>query len=108
MAGIVEEINDSNFEEKVLKSNVPVVVDFWAPWCGPCKSIAPLLDQVAQDFAGKLLVCKVNVDDNAKSASTYMIRAIPNLVIFNNGAEVDRVVGAVSKEEIVAAVKKFV
>jgi thioredoxin 1 len=108
MAGHVEEINDSEFEEKVLKSTIPVVVDFWAPWCGPCKSIAPILDQVAKDFAGRVVLYKVNVDDNAKSASNYGVRAIPNLVIFNKGAEVDRVVGAVSKDEIEAAVKKLV
>lgn len=108
MAGHVGEIGDSEFDEKVLKSATPVVVDFWAPWCGPCKSIAPVLEEIAKEMVGQVTIYKVNVDDNPKSPAQYNVRAIPNLVIFKGGAEVDRVVGAVAKDQLVSTIKKFV
>jgi thioredoxin 1 len=106
MAGNVAEINDADFDSKVLKAGNVVVVDFWAPWCGPCKSIAPVLEEIAQELGTQVTICKVNVDDNPKSPSQYNVRAIPNLIIFKGGAEVDRVVGAVPKDQLVATIKK--
>jgi len=106
MAGNVAEITDVEFDEKVLKASTLVVVDFWAPWCGPCKSIAPVLEEIAQDLGAQVAIYKVNVDDNPKSPSQYGVRAIPNLVIFKGGAEIDRVVGAVPKDQLVATIKK--
>jgi thioredoxin 1 len=106
MAGHVGEISDSDFEEKVLKASTLVVVDFWAPWCGPCKSIAPVLEEVAKELAGQVAIYKVNVDDNPKSPAQYSVRAIPNMVIFKGGAEVDRVVGAVAKDKLIEVLRK--
>jgi len=106
MAGNVAEIGDSEFDDKVLKASTPVVVDFWAPWCGPCKSIAPVLEEIAQELGSQVAIYKINVDDNTKSPSQYNVRAIPNLIIFKGGAEVDRVVGAVPKDQLVATIKK--
>ena len=106
MAGHVGEIGDSEFAEKVLKATTAVVVDFWAPWCGPCKSIAPVLEEIAKELDGQVAIYKVNVDDNPKSHAQYNVRAIPNLIIFKGGTEVDRVVGAVPKDQLVATIKK--
>ena len=106
MAGNVAEIGDAEFDEKVLKAATPVVVDFWAPWCGPCKSIAPVLEEIAKELGNQVTIYKVNVDENPRSPSQYNVRAIPNLVIFKGGAEVDRLVGAVPKEQIVSTIKK--
>ncbi len=106
MAGNVAEISDVDFDEKVLKASTLVVVDFWAPWCGPCKSIAPVLEEIAKELGTQIAIFKVNVDDNPKSPSQYGVRAIPNLVMFKGGAEVDRVVGAVPKDQLVATIKK--
>ena len=108
MAGEVSEVSDADFDEKVLKSSIPVLVDFWAPWCAPCKSIAPALDEVAKEFAGKILIAKVNVDNNPMSPAQYNVRAIPNLVLFKGGAEVNRLIGAVRKEQIVEVVEKLI
>ena len=108
MGGLVIEVSDTDFEEKVLKSSIPVLVDFWAPWCGPCKSIAPVLEELAQEFQGQILIAKLNVDDNTKSPAQFSVRAIPNLIIFKNGAEFDRVVGAVPKDQLIAAIKKSI
>lgn len=106
MAGNVAEINDSEFADKVLKASNPVVVDFWAPWCGPCKSIAPVLEEIAKEMGTQVTIYKLNVDDNPQSPMQYNVRAIPNLIIFKGGAEVDRVVGAVPKDQLVATIKK--
>lgn len=108
MAGNVKEISDSDFESEVLKSAIPCLVDFWAPWCGPCKSIAPILEEISQEYAGKLKIVKVNVDDNPKSPTQYKVRGIPNLVFFKNGQVVEQVVGAVPKEQLVSAVTKVI
>ena len=91
------EISDSTFEQEVLQSEVPVLVDFWAPWCGPCRAIAPVIDELAGDYAGKLKVAKCNVDDNPKTPSRYGIRAIPTLILFKNGEPTSMQVGAAPK-----------
>lgn len=106
MAGHVGEIGDADFADKVLKASTPVVVDFWAPWCGPCKSIAPVLEEIAKELDGQVAVYKVNVDDNPKSPAQYNVRAIPNLIIFKGGSEVERVVGAVPKDQLISTIKK--
>ncbi|MEZ4754800.1 MAG: thioredoxin [Bdellovibrionota bacterium] len=103
----VNDISDANFDSEVLQSNIPVLVDFWAPWCGPCKSIAPLLDEIAKDYSGKLKVVKMNVDDNPKTPTAYNVRGIPNLVFFKGGEVVEQVVGAVPKDQLTAAVDKI-
>ena len=94
--------SDASFEADVLKSDTPVLVDYWAEWCGPCKMIAPLLDEVARDYGGKLRVVKVNVDENQELTARYGIRGIPTLKLFKNGAEVATKVGALSKSQLTA------
>lgn len=106
MAGNVTEISDGDFDAQILKSPIPVLVDFWAPWCGPCKSIAPVLEEIATEFAGKVKIAKVNVDDNPKSPTQYNVRAVPNMILFKGGNVVERIVGAVPKDQLVAAIKK--
>lgn len=93
-------ITDENFESEVINSDQPVLVDFWATWCGPCKIIAPIIEELADEFDGKAKVAKVDVDHNQETAGKYGIRSIPTLVIFKNGQEVDRVIGAVPKNTL--------
>lgn len=102
------EVSDSNFEQEVLQSDLPVLVDFWAPWCGPCRAIAPLVDELSGDYAGKLKVAKCNVDENPKTPSRYGIRAIPTLIIFKDGNMSEQITGAVAKSQISAAIDKAV
>jgi thioredoxin 1 len=109
MTGVgVLEVNDANFDQEVLKSEQPVLVDFWAVWCGPCKAIAPIVDGVAAAYAGKLKVAKVNVDQNGATPSRYGIRGIPTLLFFKGGKIADQVVGYVAQDVIEEKVKKLI
>jgi thioredoxin 1 len=99
-------VSDQNFEETVIKSNKPVLVDFWAPWCGPCVSIGPVLEELAQDFAGKVKIVKMNVDENANIPVQFGVRSIPFLALFNKGSLVDSVVGAVPKARLAEMLSK--
>lgn len=96
----IVELSDGNFEEEVLKCNQPVLVDYWAEWCGPCKSIAPLLGEVSEEFSGKLKVAKLNIDDNPKTPPTYGIRGIPTLMLFKGGEVKSTKVGALTKAQL--------
>jgi thioredoxin 1 len=101
-------INDSNFKQEVLEEVLPVLVDFWSVWCGPCLRLAPAIEQIAKEYKGKLKVCKLNVDDGPNTASSYGIMSIPTLAIFKNGEVVDRIVGALPKAEIETVIKKYI
>jgi thioredoxin len=100
----VTHVTDANFEAEVLKSGQPVLVDFWAPWCGPCRAIAPFVDQLADEYAGRLKVVKINVDDNPQTPARFGVRGIPNLVIIKSGQVKEQIVGAVPKANLVRAV----
>ena len=100
----VTHVTDSNFETEVMKSPTPVLIDFWAPWCGPCKAIAPILDELADDYAGRLKIVKVNVDDNPMTPARFGVRGIPNLLIVKGGEVKQQIVGAVPKQHLVRAV----
>ena len=103
---MVYKFDESNFEAEVLKSDLPVFVDFYADWCGPCKMMSPVIDQLAQEYDGKIKVGKVNVDENSDLAMKYGIMSIPNMVFFKNGEVVDRVVGAIPKPQMQAKFEK--
>ena len=104
--GKITEVGDNNFETEVIQCNVPVLVDFWAPWCGPCKTIAPIVEEIAAEYEGKLKVAKLNVDDHPATASRYGIRGIPNLIILKAGAVKEQIVCAVPKAKLVTAIEK--
>jgi len=99
-------VNDDNFAQAVLEEDLPVLVDFWAEWCGPCRMVAPVVEQIAEEYKGKLKVCKLNVDEARKAASTYGIMSIPTLAIFKKGKVVDKIIGAVPKAELETVIKK--
>ena len=98
MSGII--ITESNFSQEVLKSDIPVLVDFWAPWCGPCKMLSPVIDELAKDYAGKVKICKVNTDENMNLSSQFQITSIPCLILFKNGKPVNKIVGFRPKNDI--------
>ena len=102
MSQQIVHVSDSSFEQDVLKSNVPVLLDFWAEWCGPCKMIAPILDQIAAEYAGKVVVAKMNVDENPKTPMKFNVRGIPTLILFNNGLLEGQKIGAVRKADVAA------
>ena len=99
-------VTDATFDEEVVKSDVPVVVDFWAEWCGPCKMIAPIVEQLADEYDGKVKFAKLDVDSNPNASMRFKIRGIPTLLIFSNGSPVDTVVGAVPKATLKSRVDK--
>ena len=101
MSDIVS-VTDSSFEEEVLKAEHPVLVDYWAEWCGPCKMIAPVLDEIAQDYDGRLKVCKLNIDENEETPPKYGVRGIPTLMLFKGGSMEATKVGALSKSQLTA------
>jgi len=102
MSDLIHHVTDDTFEPEVLKSDLPVLVDYWAEWCGPCKAIAPVLEEVAKEYSGKLKVAKVNVDDNQDVPKKYNIRGIPTLMLFKNGNMEAQKVGALSKSQLTA------
>lgn len=102
------DISDSTFDNDVLQSSIPVLVDFWAPWCGPCRAIAPVIEELSNEYEGKLKVAKCNVDENPKTPSRYGIRAIPTLIIFKGGSVSEQITGAVAKSQIAAAIDKAI
>jgi len=97
----VSQVSDSSFEGDILKSETPVLVDFWAPWCGPCRSVAPIIDELANQYVGKLKVAKVNVDESSAVAMRYQITSIPTFILFKGGEVADRVLGALPRSEFV-------
>ena len=97
----VQEVSDTSFESDILKSSVPVLVDFWAPWCGPCRTVGPIVDELANQYAGKIKVAKVNVDESQQVAFQYQVTSIPTFILFKNGRVADRVLGALPRSEFV-------
>ena len=108
MAENITTVSDATFDSEVLKSPVPVLIDFWAPWCGPCKAIAPIVDELAGEYAGKLKIVKMNVDENPRTPAQYGVRGIPNLILFKDGAVQQQIVGAVPKAHLVKAITTVV
>jgi thioredoxin 1 len=104
--GTLAHVNDADFEQEILKSDKPVLVDFWAPWCGPCKAIGPIVEELADVYKDRLKVAKMNVDDNPKTSATYGIRSIPTLLLFKDGKILDTLIGLVAKERLEMFVKK--
>tara|TARA_R110002111_G_scaffold217930_1_gene280242 strand:+ start:158 stop:475 length:318 start_codon:yes stop_codon:yes gene_type:complete len=102
MSDKITELDSSNFDSTVTGNSAPVVVDFWAPWCGPCKAIAPILEELAEELGDAVKICKVNVDNNSEIASKYEIRAIPTILIFKGGSVAETVVGLTSKDDLKA------
>jgi thioredoxin len=102
MAGSITEVTDSNFQAEVIESEVPVLVDFWAPWCGPCRMVAPVLEEIAQERGDALRIVKLNTDENQQTAMTYQVLSIPTLILFKNGQIAKKVVGAYPKRKLEA------
>ena len=108
MAGSVVEFSDSNFDQEVTKSSVPVLVDMWAAWCGPCRIIAPVVEELSGKYQGKMKMGKLNVDDYPALAGQFRIMNIPTLLLFKGGTEVDRIVGVVPKEELTRRIERVI
>ncbi|MEJ5375275.1 MAG: thioredoxin [bacterium] len=100
------ELSDASFETEILNSTTPVLVDFWAPWCGPCRVVGPIVEELAKEYQGRIKVAKMNVDNNPVTPGKYGIRGIPTLILFKNGEAVDQIVGAVPKGQIEAMLQK--
>jgi len=98
-------VNEQNFEEEVIKSPVPVLIDFWAEWCGPCKMVSPIVDELASELAGKLKVMKINVDEEQGLAAKYNVMSIPTLIVFKGGEVTEQIIGALSKDQILEKIK---
>lgn len=101
-------VTDATFDTEVLKSDVPVLVDFWAEWCGPCRALAPKLEELASEWNGKAQVVKVNIDENRESAAKFGVRSIPTMILFKNGEEVEQIIGNVAKEDIASKVNPHI
>ena len=99
-SGSVLHVNDSEFSKEILESDIPALVDFWASWCGPCLTIAPVIEEMAKEYEGKIKVAKINVEENPQTPGQYGVRGIPTLILFKNGRVFDQVVGLVSKEKL--------
>ena len=108
MAGNVTELSDTNFEQEVTQSHTPVLVDLWAAWCGPCRLIAPVVEELAGTYRGKMKMGKVNVDDHPQLAAQFRVMNIPTLLLFKGGQEVDRIVGVVPKEELTRRIERVI
>ena len=108
MAGAVMELTESNFDQEVVKSPTPVLVDLWAAWCGPCRMIAPVVEELAGTYKGKMKMGKLNVDDHPQVAAQFRIMNIPTLLLFKGGQEVDRIVGVVPREELTRRIERIV
>lgn len=104
----VMNVSDENFDAEVLQSELPVLLDLWAPWCGPCKAIAPTVEALAGEYDGQLKVVKLNVDDNPKTPANYNVRGIPNLILFKGGEVQEQIVGAVPRAKLEAAIKNLI
>ncbi|MGB2115183.1 MAG: thioredoxin TrxA [Porticoccaceae bacterium] len=108
MSDSIVHVTDASFETDVLQSDLPTLVDFWAPWCGPCKMIAPILDELSIEYAGKIKICKLDVDSNPESAAKFNVRGIPTLLVFKNGAVEATKVGALSKGQLTEFVDSLI
>ena len=106
MADHIVSLNESNFKNEVLEAKVPVLVDFWAAWCGPCRMLAPVIEELAGDYEGKAKICKMNVDENSNTASGYGVMSIPTMLLFKEGKEVNRLVGFMPKDSIAQALNQ--
>jgi thioredoxin len=104
----VQQISDDSFQSEVLQSTTPVLIDFWAPWCAPCRAIGPVVEELAREYEGKLKVVKMNVDENPQTPSRYGVRGIPNLILFQGGQVKEQIVGAVPKAQLVKAISTVV
>jgi thioredoxin 1 len=108
MSERVLEVSDATFEDEVLKAGLPVVVDFWAPWCAPCRVLAPVVEKLAERYDGNVLFYKLNIDENGSSPQRYAVKGIPTLIVFDAGREVERVVGAVGLDALARTIDKYV
>ena len=105
---MVADVTDQNFEQEVIKSTMPVLVDLWAPWCGPCRMVAPVIEKLSEEFKGKIKFCRLNVDENPKTAAQYRVMSIPTLIFFKNGKAVNTVIGAVPERTLQPKLKALI
>jgi len=108
MSDHIVQVTDASFEQEVLKASGPVLVDFWAEWCGPCKMIAPILEDIAEEYAGRLTIAKLNIDSNMETAPKYGVRGIPTLIVFKNGQPAGTKVGALSRSQLAAFIDSVI